>query len=268
VYAYLALRGGPRRFTPDFPDPALLGIPKQRSRAFTYGAITLYGPPFQNGSASTQFCNSVEDLVLSPSGPTTPTWQRHQAVTPRRFRLIPFRSPLLRESLLLYIPRATEMFQFARFPLPTLYIQAGVTPHDGCRVSPFGHPRIKAWSTAPRGLSQPPTSFIGSTRQGIHRWLFVTWKSTKMLVLAMQFSKNRARKAQTPKPPHTQQPQRRNNHSTFPESEREDDRQPTPNHKAKHTSNDRTPTNGQLVINWVSHCQTSPKASQQTHETP
>ena len=52
-----------------------------------------------------------------------------------------------------------------------------MTPHDGCRVSPFGHPRIKACSAAPRGFSQPTTSFIGSRRQGIHRWLFVAWKN-------------------------------------------------------------------------------------------
>ena len=111
------------------------------------------------------------------SGPTTPNWQRHQALTPVRFGLIPFRSPLLRESLLLSFPRGTEMFQFPRFPLPALCVQTGVTPHDGCRVSPFGHPRIKAWSAAPRGFSQPPTSFIGSRRQGIHRWLFVAWNN-------------------------------------------------------------------------------------------
>ena len=55
------------------------------------------------------------------------------------------------------------------------FIQAGVTPHDGCRVSPFGHPRIEARSAAPRGFSQPPTSFIGIRRQGIHRWLFIAW---------------------------------------------------------------------------------------------
>ena len=94
----------------------------------------------------------------------------------RRFRLFPFRSPLLRESLLLSSPRGTEMFQFPRFPLLALCVQARVTPHDRCRVSPFGHPRIKAWSTAPRGFSQPPTSFIGFRRQGIHRWLFVAWR--------------------------------------------------------------------------------------------
>src|SRR3712207_3855203 len=84
------------------------------------------------------------------------------------------------------------MFQFPRFPPPALCVQAGVTTHDGCRVSPFGHPRIEAWSAAPRGFSQPPTSFIGIRRQGIHRWLFVAWKSQlkKMLVLAIEFSRD------------------------------------------------------------------------------
>jgi len=120
--------------------------------------------------------------------PTTPNRQRHQALTPARFGLIPFRSPLLRESLLLSSPRGTEMFQFPRFPLLALCVQARVTPHDGCRVSPFGYPRIEAWSAAPRGFSQPPTSFIGFRRQGIHRWLFVAWR-LKMLVLAMEFSR-------------------------------------------------------------------------------
>src|SRR6476646_5524491 len=110
-----------------------------------------------------------------------------------RFGLFPFRSPLLRESLLLSFPRGTEMFQFPRFPLPALCVQTGVTPHDGCWVSPFGYPRIEAWSAAPRGFSQPPTSFIGFRRQGIHRWLFVAWR-TKMLVLAMEFSRGGRRR--------------------------------------------------------------------------
>uniref|UniRef100_A0A7N2LR59 Cellulose synthase-like protein E6 n=3 Tax=fabids TaxID=91835 RepID=A0A7N2LR59_QUELO len=40
-----------------------------------------------------------------------------------RFRLLPFRSPLLRESLLLYFPLATKMFQFARLSLACPWIQ-------------------------------------------------------------------------------------------------------------------------------------------------
>jgi hypothetical protein len=137
------------------------------------------------------FVTRSRDLVLPDAAPTTPNRQRHQALTPARFGLIPFRSPLLRESQLLSSPRGTEMFQFPRFPLLVLCVQTRVTPHDGCRVSPFGYPRIEAWSAAPRGFSQPPTSFFGFRRQGIHRWLFVAWR-TKMLVLAMEFSRDEA----------------------------------------------------------------------------
>ena len=151
-----------------------------------YRTLTFCGGPFLNPSTTHQLGNSVLALVRQLSVPTTPKWQRHQALTPLRFRLFPFRSPLLGESLLLSFPQGTEMFQFPWFPLPALCVQAGVTPHDGCRVSPFGHPRINAWSAAPRGFSQPPTSFIGIWRQGIHRWLFVAWEFISlMLVLAL-----------------------------------------------------------------------------------
>ncbi len=111
---------------------------------FVYRALTCCGLPFQNSSTTHQIGNSVKDLVLLPSVPATPDWQRHQALTPVRFGLFPFRSPLLRESLLLSIPVGTEMFQFPTFPLPVLCVQTGVTLHDECRVSPFGHPRIEA----------------------------------------------------------------------------------------------------------------------------
>ena len=47
--------------------------------------------------------------------------------------------------------------------LPTPYfIQVQVTGHDSSQVSPFGHPRITARLPTPQGLSQAPTSFIGS----------------------------------------------------------------------------------------------------------
>ncbi len=82
-----------------------------------YGTVTLFGAAFLTASTTRRISHSVKDLVLLLSGPTTPNWQRHQAFPPARFRLIPFRSPLLRESLLLSFPRGTEMFQFPRFPL-------------------------------------------------------------------------------------------------------------------------------------------------------
>ena len=63
-----------------------------------------------------------------------------------------------------------------------------MTGHDPRRVSPFGHPRIKAYSAAPRGLSQPATSFLAYWRQGIHRVPFLAWQ-LKMPTLAMWLSK-------------------------------------------------------------------------------
>ena len=165
-----------------------------------YGAITHCGAPFQNASTRHQICNSVTGLVPRLIRSHNPELATPPGFTPARFRLFPFRSPLLRESLLLSFPRGTEMFQFPRFPLPALCVQTGVTPHDGCRVSPFGHPRIKAWSAAPRGFSQPPTSFIGSRRQGIHRWLFVAWKNKDARArYAILKGRERIEPAQTPR---------------------------------------------------------------------
>src|SRR5699024_475610 len=85
-----------------------------------------------------------------------------------------------------------------------------VPRHDSWWVSPFGHPRITVRLSTPRGLTQTPTSFVGSSCQGIHRAPFKTYGNTKtlcaikiaykMLASTMQFSKNNP----TPPPP-TQQ---------------------------------------------------------------
>jgi hypothetical protein len=48
------------------------------------------------------------------------------------------------------------------------FIQMWVTGHNSSWVSPFGHPRINARLPTPQGISQAPTSFIGSRCQGIH----------------------------------------------------------------------------------------------------
>ena len=118
---------------------------------------------------TTLFSHSLPARQNRLSRPTTPTTQRLPAITCNRFSLIRFRSPLLTESRLFSLPVGTEMFHFPTFPPHTLCVQVWVTPHDWCRVSPFGHPGITAWLTAPPGLSRPPTSFIGSWCQGIHR---------------------------------------------------------------------------------------------------
>jgi hypothetical protein len=68
--------------------------------------------------------------------------QRLPAITHDRFSLFRFRSPLLTESLLFSLPVGTEMFHFPTFPLPALYIQAGVTrsPRRAWRGFPIRRP--------------------------------------------------------------------------------------------------------------------------------
>ena len=62
--------------------------------------ITFYAGTFQ--------CSSINDLSLTYAVPQPRMYMY------TRFRLVPFRSPLLGESLLISFPRGTEMFHFPR----------------------------------------------------------------------------------------------------------------------------------------------------------
>lgn len=124
---------------------------------------------------TTALSHSPASRQTGANGPTTPLPQPLPGLTWKRFSLLRFRSPLLTESRLFSSPVGTEMFHFPTFPPHALCVQARVTPHDWCGVPPFGHPRINARLAAPRGLSQPPTSFIGSWCPGIHRVPLTTW---------------------------------------------------------------------------------------------
>jgi hypothetical protein len=133
----------------------------ESSAFFAYRAITLYGRPFQVFQLKTEFvtfrsfCNSLQ------SDPTTPFEQRLQTLTLKRFRLVPFRSPLLRESLLFSFPEGTEMFHF-----PSLVSTAYVFSSRYSEFIGIGFPIRKSPDqslfAAPRGLSQLTTSFITS----------------------------------------------------------------------------------------------------------
>ena len=90
---------------------------------FDYRTFTFYGAIFQ--------LLHLTYLYFLDYCPTT-LYQKTE------FGLIPFRSPLHRESLLLSFPLVTKMFQFTRFALSSLYIQEVVL-----EVSLFGYFRIK-----------------------------------------------------------------------------------------------------------------------------
>src|SRR5213079_2988064 len=163
--------------------------PPGRPDTFTYRTITVYGAAFQQLRLATGFLTARP--VSSPihGRPTTPNTQPLPGITRARFSLDPLSLATTHGITYLFsLPAGTEMFHFPAFPPHTLCVQQRVTAHDDCRVSPFGHPRITARLTAPRGLSRPPTSFIGSWCQGIHRAPLKTWP--QMLASTVQFSSN------------------------------------------------------------------------------
>ena len=87
-YEYLALEDGPPIFRQDYTCPALLVVHLVPQSTFL---VRGYHP-------------------LWPEFPI-----RSNKSTAKEHRLFRFRSPLLSESRLMSIPRATEMFQFTRF---------------------------------------------------------------------------------------------------------------------------------------------------------
>lgn len=116
---------------------------------FAYGAVTLYGWPSQTIrlSASSGFAL----LSYNPTANFRLRW----------FGLLPFRSPLLRESLLISFPRGTKMFQFPRSPLACLLNSACDARSSTRQVTPFGNPRIFACLRLPvafRSLPRPSSA--------------------------------------------------------------------------------------------------------------
>ena len=141
-----------------------MGDATGRRRTFGYGAITLCGREFNPVRLERRFITPAGPVGARTRDPATPHAQPPTGITRTRFGLIRFRSPLLTEYPFLQVLRC---FTSLRTPRPK-----AVPPHDGWWVPPFGNPRIKALLAAPRGLSQPHTSFIGTVCQGIHHTPF------------------------------------------------------------------------------------------------
>ena len=147
------------------------GFQQWSPNAFAYGSITLCAVAFHPLRLTLGFVTSRPAGRRIKLNPTTPIQKRLPPITLYWFGLFPFRSPLLRESRFLSFPLGTKMFQFPSLPPHGLCIQPWVPAHYHRCVSAFGNPGIKGWSAPPPGFSQPPTSFFGSRRQGIHRVL-------------------------------------------------------------------------------------------------
>ena len=173
--------GGPPGFRQDFTCPALLGNPIREDDSFSPTGRS----PSMVGLSRTirlknRFLTSRNLRTGSRLNPTTPNLQRVQALTQTRFRLFPFRSPLLGESQLLSVPGGTEMVHFSPLALPCLFNSAGsLRPlrRRGCPIRKS--PGIRLFAPT-RGLSQLTTSFIAFSCQGIHRMPLVTYQKPLM----------------------------------------------------------------------------------------
>ena len=145
----------------------VLGCQSRKSLRFRLRGcypLWLHFPEHSTNGMICNFPNPVRRIQVWSHDPDHATLAR---LTRDRFRLFPFRSPLLRESRLLSFPGGTEMVHFPPFAPPFLFIQKGVTGHDSRRVSPFGHPRLsmQQLTGAYRSLLRPssPTSAKAST---------------------------------------------------------------------------------------------------------
>ena len=131
---YLALEDGPPIFRQDYTCPALLVAYSVPQQAFLIQGYHLLWPGF-------------------PS--------RFDMRAAKLRRLLRFRSPLLSESRLMSVPRATEMFQFTRFALHAYvfsmqYRSRGGFPHS--EIS--GSKLICQLPEAYRRLSRPSSPVI------------------------------------------------------------------------------------------------------------
>ena len=120
---------------------------------FTNGAVTLYGPAFQQSYAPAVGRNP------SPH-PTSPSARRTRV----RFVLLRFQSPLLTESRLISFPAGTKMLQFPASPFAPCGANRMRKSHSGIPGSKpaCGSPGLCA---ACRALHRLPS-------QVIHQWTF------------------------------------------------------------------------------------------------
>ena len=139
--------------------------PEPRHRGTAYTTITHYGRPSQGVRLPRRHGTTPRQRGNRPA-PQHPARNGRRLSHARGLAIIRFRSPLLTEYLFL---RVLRCFTSPRSPHHPIHVQMMVAQHNPGRVPPFGHPRIKARSPTPRGISQAATSFISSWCQGIHR---------------------------------------------------------------------------------------------------
>ena len=143
--------------------PSYSGTASWRALHFAYGAVTLSGGAFQ----LLPLCTALLTPRVIPKRPYNPAF--------RRFGLLPFRSPLLGESLLISFPGLLRWFTSPGFAPPRYFIHARGTclaacglPHSDIRGSKdvCSSPRLFAACCVLLRLAAPQASAMD---------LYFTW---------------------------------------------------------------------------------------------
>ena len=109
------MEGGPPGFSPRFTGADLLRDAIARPLGFVYGTVALCGARFHVLRLPNDFVTRA-GRDTSRAHALQPPVRNACPLARTRFRLIPFRSPLLGESRLISFPPGTEMFQFPGLP--------------------------------------------------------------------------------------------------------------------------------------------------------
>jgi hypothetical protein len=139
--------------------PWYLGPSSSKPGFFRLQGCHLLWPAVPDRSAKILVYDLPTAPYHRPTRASNPAPTTHTGLTSMRFRLFPFRSPLLGESLLISVPAGTEMFHFPAWASHFLWIQKRIGG-----IHRLGYPIRRSPDhgllAAPRGLSQLATSFI------------------------------------------------------------------------------------------------------------
>ena len=163
------MRDGPRGFRPGFPCPAVLRNFRSEAVLFRLRGRYPLWRAVPCTSPTTQLCNSPtrrQADLLKPYNPHVTTAAAYHITW---VWALPFSLATTQGVEVSFLSSGYLDVSVPQLASHTLCIQVRVPAHYHWWVSPFGNPGVKGRSAPHPGLSQPPTSFISSWRQGIHR---------------------------------------------------------------------------------------------------
>ena len=163
------MRGGPRGFRPGFPCPAVLRYSRSEAQSFRLRGHYPLRRAVPSTSPTTELCNSPTRRQADQLEPYNPIATTAAACHIATVWALPFSLATTQGVEVSFLSSGYLDVSVPQLASRTLCIQVRVPAHYHWWVSPFGDPGVKGWSAPHPGLSQPPTSFFGSWRQGIHR---------------------------------------------------------------------------------------------------